>query len=231
MSHETLLAGIAGSLLWLDRFQLCQFMVSRPIVSAPLVGWIVGDFAAGVAAGLLYEFLWLRTPPVGGFIAPDSTLASIATAAVSAGVGSGAQIGLTSVVFLSFLFLFPLCFVGRRVDGLLRVGLGKIAKRAETAQVGGGDRVVAVHLMAGLVLGFVSAFVVLVVTIEGFTFLLGRVVQDLPSTVTKSLGFGFYVVPLLGAADFLLGTESRHDTALFIAGLAAAVAIGSGLFS
>lgn len=229
MSHESLLAGVAGGLLWLDRFQLCQVMVSRPIVSAPLVGWISGDITAGVASGLLFELLWLRTPPVGGFIAPDTTLAAIATAAVSARVGSATNIGLTPVVFLSFLFLFPLCFVGKKVDELLRLRLGKIANRSAESQRHGDDRVVYLHLVAGLVLGFSCAFLVLVPTIEGCTFLLTRVIQTLPSTISRSFGFGFYLVPLLGAVDFLLGMDELRHKLLFLAGLIAAVAMGSGL--
>jgi mannose/fructose/N-acetylgalactosamine-specific phosphotransferase system component IIC len=192
------------------------------------VGWIVGDIAAGVASGLLFEFLWLRTPPVGGFIAPDATLAAIATAAVSAGVESATQISLGPVVFLSFVFLFPLCFVGKKVDELLRLGLGKIAKRAEESQMRGEDRVVYVCFAAGLALGFCCAFLVLVLTIETFTFLVSRVVQALPSMICRSLGLGFYLVPLLGAADFLLGMDELRHRVLFLAGLIATVVLGSG---
>ena len=134
MIQQSLLAGAVGGLLWLDRFQLCQVMISRPIVAAPIVGWSVGDTAAGVAAGILFELLWLRIPPVGGFIAPDVTMASIATAAVAAGVRSSTDVGVTAGVFLSFLFLLPLCVVGKKVDELLRLGLGKIAGFAERDQ-------------------------------------------------------------------------------------------------
>jgi len=204
-------------------------MVSRPIVAAPLVGWIVGDIAAGVASGLLFEFLWLRTPPVGGFIAPDATLAAIATAAVSAGVGSATEIGLGPVVFISFLFLFPLCFLGKKVDELLRLGLGKLAKRAEESQMRGEDRAVYVYLAAGLTLGFCCAFLVLVPTIEVFTFLLSRMVQAFPPAMCRSLELGFYLVPLLGAADLLVGMDEVRHKVLFLAGLMATVAMGSGL--
>ncbi len=229
MSHESLLASVVGGLLWLDRFQICQVMVSRPIVSAPLVGWMMGDITAGTASGLLFEFLWLRTPPVGGFIAPDVTLAAIATAAVSAGVTSATGTSLTSVVFLSFLVLLPLCFVGKKIDILLRLGLGYIAKRAEKSQKGGEAGIVCLHLAAGLVLGFSCAFLVLVCTTEVFTFLLSRVVQALPSTICRSLGFAFYLIPLLGAMDYLLGMEESKYKVLFVSGLIVAVALGSGL--
>lgn len=229
MSHESLLAGALGGLLWLDRFQICQFMVSRPIVSGPLVGWMAGDITAGTASGILFEFLWLRTPPVGGFIAPDVTLGAIATAAVSAGVAAATGTSLTSVVFLSFLVLLPLCFVGKGIDKLLRLGLGSIARRAEAAQRRGEDGIVRLYIAAGLVLGFFCAFLVLVPTIEGFTFLLTRVVRELPSPVCRSLGYGFYLVPLLGATEYLLGMEEPKFKVLFISGLVVAAAMGSML--
>jgi mannose/fructose/N-acetylgalactosamine-specific phosphotransferase system component IIC len=172
MIYDSLMAGAVGGLLWLDRFQLCQFMISRPIVSASIVGWIMGDITVGVASGVIFELLWLRRPPVGGFIAPDVTLASIATAAVSAGVRSSVDVGIASVVFLSFLVLLPVCFIGKKMDEILRLGLGKIARIAEKSQINGRDRAVGLYFLSALVLGFSAASLVLVPTILCFTFLL-----------------------------------------------------------
>ena len=190
----------------------------------------MGDTAAGVAAGILFELLWLRIPPVGGFIAPDVTMASIATAAVAAGVRSSTDVGVTAGVFLSFLFLLPLCVVGKKVDELLRLGLGKIAGFAERDQKEGRDRVVYLHFLTALGLGFCAAFLVLVPTIVCFTALLGPMVQALPKSVIRSLGFGFYLVPLLGAADCMLGLREPRHKVLFAGGLLAAVVGGLALF-
>lgn len=230
MIHQSLLASAVGGLLWLDRFQFCQVMISRPIVAAPIVGWSVGDVAAGAAAGIIFELLWLRRPPVGGFIAPDVTMASVATAAVSAGIRSSTDVGVTAVVFLSFLFLLPLCFVGRKVDELVRLGLGRIARVSEAAQLEGRDRILSVHFLAALALGFSAAFVVLVPTIICFTFLLGLILPALPQSMIRALGFGFYVVPLVGAADCVLGLEQSRHKVFFVAGLIAAVVVGFVLY-
>ena len=115
MMREVLLTGAVGGLLWLDRFQIFQVMISRPIVAAPLVGWIVGDINSGLASGLIFEMLWLRRPPLGGFIGPDVTLASIAVSSVSAAVRSETGVDLLPVVLMSFLLLFPVSFLGTRL--------------------------------------------------------------------------------------------------------------------
>jgi PTS system mannose-specific IIC component len=219
MIYDSLMAGAVGGLLWLDRFQLCQFMISRPIVSASIVGWIMGDITVGVASGVIFELLWLRRPPVGGFIAPDVTLASIATAAVSAGVRSSVDVGIASVVFLSFLVLLPVCFIGKKMDEILRLGLGKIARISEKSQINGHDRVVGLHFLLALVLGFSAAFLVLVPTILCFTLLLTYIVQALAPSILRALGVGFYVVPLLGAADCMVGLDEPRYHVLFLIGL------------
>lgn len=225
MLTEAVLAGALGGLLWLDRFQVFQVMISRPMVSAPLVGWIIGDLSAGLASGLLFEMLWLRRPPVGGFISPDVTLSSIATCAVSASVRAETGAELLPIVFLSFLTLLPTAFLGIKLDILLRILVGKIAPSAERVQASGGDRKVLLYFAAALSFGFFLGFLFLVpITVAGML-LLTRCVPLLPPTLMKALGMGFFVIPLLGILDLLVGLEHRRHAILFLIGFLASVGI------
>ena len=223
MITEALIAGACGGLLWLDRFQIFQVMVSRPIVSGPLVGWIVGDLNAGLASGLLFELLWLRRPPVGGFISPDVTLASIANSAVSASVRTETGAELLSIVFLSFVTLLPIAFLGTKLDILLRTLVGKIAHAAEKVQFSGGERAVIPYFAVALGLGFSLAFLFLVPIILFGTFFLAHLVPLIPPIVMRALGTAFFVVPLLGIIDLLVGLEHTRHTILFLVGFLAAL--------
>jgi len=223
MITEAIVAGAVGGVLWLDRFQIFQVMISRPMVSAPLVGWASGDLSAGLASGLLFEMLWLRRPPVGGFISPDVTLASIATCAVTALVRAETGAELLPIVFLSFVVLFPTSFLGTKLDILLRTLVGKIAPSAERVQASGGDREVLLYFVAALGLGFLLAFLFLVpITLAGM-FLLLRIVPLLPPLVMRAAGMAFFVVPLLGVLDVLTGLEQKRHAILFLIGFLASL--------
>jgi PTS system mannose-specific IIC component len=227
MMREVLLTGAVGGLLWLDRFQIFQVMISRPIVAAPLVGWIVGDLNSGLASGLIFEMLWLRRPPLGGFIGPDVTLASIAVSSVSAAVRSETGVDLLPVVLMSFLLLFPVSFLGTRLDVLLRKYVGRIATHAEKIQAEGADRAVFIYFGSALALGYCFAFLFLVTITLGGALILTWIVPLIPPPVIRATGTAFYLVPLLGALDLFVGLEQRPHAVLFIIGFL--VALGTSL--
>ena len=59
MLKEAFCAATIGGLLWLDRYQIGQLMIFRPIVVGPIIGGALGDFSLGLAVGVLFEVLWL----------------------------------------------------------------------------------------------------------------------------------------------------------------------------
>ena len=218
--HEALLAGAAGGLLWLDRFQALQIMISRPIVCGPAIGWIAGDLSAGLASGIIFEMLWLRRPPVGGYMPPDGTLASMATAGVAAIVRGETGMPVTAIVLISFLCLFPVSHLGRLLDGILRSSLSRLARRAELIQPRRERRIVSVPLVLGLVLGYSICFAALFPVIVAGSLIVGALVKLLNPPIIRALGSAFYAVPLLGLADLMVGREDRADAVPFLVGLA-----------
>lgn len=227
MIHEALLAGALGAIFWLDRFQLFQLMLSRPIVAAPVIGWALGDPLSGFASGLLYEVLWLERPPVGGYIPPDSTFASVATAAVSALVRSHVSAPLTSVVFLTFLCLFPISFVGAKLDFFIREGLGKLSRSAEKALMNGEEIPVSKYFAGGLILGFGCSFLVFVPTFLIGDIMVSSLIERCSAPVIRSLELSYYAVPLVGVAELIEGLQERRFIILFAVGLI--LSLGAGL--
>lgn len=88
----TLPLSLLGGALALDQTSLGQFMVSRPLVSATLTGWIVGDPASGLVAGALLEVLVLPAFPIGGARFPEGGPSGV-VAAVAAAEGPGGIVG------------------------------------------------------------------------------------------------------------------------------------------
>jgi mannose PTS system EIIC component len=226
MVHEALLAAALGGLFWLDRFQVFQLMLSRPLVAAPVIGWALGDPFSGFASGLLYEMLWLDRPPVGGYIPPDSTFASVATAAVAALVKAHSSAPLTAVAFLSFLCLFPVSFAGARVDHFVRTGLGRLARSAEQGLMDGGGIPAPKYFAAGLILGFGCAFLGLFPIILIGDVFVGSLLEHCSAAVVRSFELSYYAVPLVGVAELIGGLQERRFIIMFAVGLILSLGVG-----
>jgi PTS system mannose-specific IIC component len=226
MIYEALLAAVLGGLFWLDRFQIFQLMLSRPLVAAPVIGWALGDPLSGFASGLLYEVLWLERPPIGGYIPPDSALASVATAAVSAYVRVHSPAPLTAVVFLAFLCMFPVSFIGSRLDFFVRTGLRRIARSAEQTFLNGSQSTVPKFFAGGLALGFLCSFLVLFPVILAGDLLVSSFLQSCSASVIKSFEFSYYAVPLLGVAQIMQGLQEKRFIILFMTGFILSLGVG-----
>lgn len=76
-------AGVA--VLELDTALVAQWLVSRPLVVGPLVGWLAGDLETGIAMGALTEVFCLEELPVGSVVPPNGAVAAAAAVLLSAG--------------------------------------------------------------------------------------------------------------------------------------------------
>ncbi len=84
------LVGIIGGMVDLDSTAAWQFMVSQPIVAAPLTGLFLGFLTGSVAEGLrlglmvgaILQFLWIEQLPLGMNVPPDAALASVISVAL-----------------------------------------------------------------------------------------------------------------------------------------------------
>ncbi len=65
---------ILMAFLSLDETAVGQFMVSRPIVTGPLVGWLIGRAGIGLEMGALIELIWIGDVPVGAHLPLDLTM-------------------------------------------------------------------------------------------------------------------------------------------------------------
>ena len=67
---EMFLISTVAAVLSLDITAFGQFMVSRPIVSATLVGYMLGDANTGFWMGMTVELIWISAIPMGAAIPP-----------------------------------------------------------------------------------------------------------------------------------------------------------------
>jgi len=128
-----LLIGAAVALVCgLDRTAIMQVMISRPIVAAPLVAWLLGEPMVGLQVGTMVELLWLARLPVGAAIPPDDTQVAIAGSVLAINLGNLLQVEGTEIVLLSLLVAIPLGKVGQYFDHFSRQINIRLLAKAET---------------------------------------------------------------------------------------------------
>jgi mannose/fructose/N-acetylgalactosamine-specific phosphotransferase system component IIC len=82
MSHWLPVA-LLMAFLSLDETAVGQFMLSRPIVVGPLVGWLLGRADIGLEMGALIELIWIGDVPVGAHLPLDLMMLSGTAVALS----------------------------------------------------------------------------------------------------------------------------------------------------
>ncbi|MDR2870428.1 MAG: hypothetical protein LBV04_08265 [Deferribacteraceae bacterium] len=102
---ELLLIPLAG--LWsMDRSTAFNFMISRPLVVAAVIGGISGNFIWCFAGGILFEIIGLMDMPVGTRISRDSTFAAFVFAYVIAHL----PVVTTEYCFFTLIIAYVLVF-------------------------------------------------------------------------------------------------------------------------
>ncbi|MGC8657453.1 MAG: PTS sugar transporter subunit IIC [Desulfomonilaceae bacterium] len=219
MLQEAFLAGPIGSLLWLDRYQIGQLMISRPIVVGSILGGVLGDITTGLSVGVLFEVLWLRRPPIGGFIAPDVTFASAISASIAIIVHGQHHFDVLALALLSFMLCMPLAFLGSKLDLVVRLCLGKMAIPAGEALAQRDSPKLAIFFISSLITGFVICLLTQVPIIIVGSVVLNHIVKIWPQNLLEALKFAYLAVPTLGALDMLAGNLDKSSLIYFVIGL------------
>lgn len=189
----------------LDRTAALQIMISRPIVAAPLVAWLLGDVGVGLEIGLMVELLWLARLPVGAAIPPDDT--QVAIAATVLAVSLGGILGQSGLEYqlLCLLIALPFGKFGQFFDRFARQYNGrKVAlfdSYLEAGQFGAMERT---HLMGLFCFALAAVGTYLAVICGGLLVIPVLAPMLLPS-LAESAPWLRLALPLVGIA-IILGT-------------------------
>jgi PTS system mannose-specific IIC component len=202
---DYLVAGTVAVCSGLDRTAALQFMVSRPIVAAPLTGWLLGDAFVGLQVGILLELLWLGRLPVGAAIPPDDT--QIAVGSTLLAVTMGNMLGLSGLAFiiLCTLTAIPLGKGGQLFDRMARHWNGKLLDRTKAALAAGKLEAVEQNHLRGLVhfaLSSLATFAVIVTVGSLFLYYFAPLLINPVADAANWLRLAF---PVVGTA-IIIGT-------------------------
>jgi mannose PTS system EIIC component len=119
MMNHWLAVSLLLAFLSLDVSAVGQFMVSRPIVVGPLVGWVCGHPDIGLEMGALIELIWIGDLPVGAHLPLDlMMLTGVSVAFASELVGS--QYPVKAVMTYALGVSIPLAVLSTELEVFIR---------------------------------------------------------------------------------------------------------------
>jgi PTS system mannose-specific IIC component len=126
----SLLIALIGGIVDLDSTATWQFMISQPIVAAPLTGLFLGNLFGEAATGLklglmvgtILQLLWIEKLPLGMNVPPDAALASVLSVALGfiAGRSYDTYAEREVCYTVALLFSVALGLLGRSLDMFVR---------------------------------------------------------------------------------------------------------------
>ena len=214
---QVLAAALLGGLIGLDRTALGQFMISQPVVAAPVTGWVLGDLNAGLIIGGVLELIWVMDLPVGTFVPADSTATAISATAIAAIGGRGsAEPWMIGFCLLLTTIMVP---VTMAADHLMRTRNASIPEHA----LGGRGRptegsITRWHL-AGLLAFFLKSFLLCLGLIAAGVAAL-RLFERAPEVAHRAAVLFLLLLPFLGAASMMRRLSIRNLDRTLLTGFA-----------
>lgn len=111
-------AAVVLAFLALDETALGQFMVSRPIVTGPVIGWLLGRVDIGLELGALIELIWINDLPVGAHLPLDLTMLSGTAVALACELSKGGHV--EAVMTYALGVAIPLAAGSTEIEILVR---------------------------------------------------------------------------------------------------------------
>lgn len=127
------MTAVVAVLCGLDRTAAGQFMFCRPIVAAPLTGWLLGEAAIGLQVGAMLELLWLGRLPVGAAIPPDDSQVAVGCTFLAVMAQSYSGLPPQTLAVACLLVGMPFGKAGQLFDRLARVLNARLLSKAELA--------------------------------------------------------------------------------------------------
>lgn len=185
-----------ASLVELDAACLGQFMISKPLVVGPVLGFFLGRPDVGLLVGALVELTGLQNLPVGGHLPGNGTVAASACLLMALGPARlPLELAFPTGLFLGWTHARGEAFLRQRRAGFCRLVENKLNE---------GDRPRFGSLAArSLAQQACWTALLLAAALAFLAPALDLVWRDVPYLLKAGLGFGFLVCPALAAAGLL----------------------------
>ena len=200
MLKEALVGSLAGGVLALDAEAAFQFMISRPLVCGPIIGFILGDMGVGLAIGVILELLNADNLLVGGKTPSDASLSTVIAVVVALTNKNhfGGEVK-TSVLVLSIVYSFYLGFLASKLEHSFKTRINVwLLHRADRYAEDGRIRELARLNWIGLILRYLKNFSLSLVAILIGFYSIKELVEVMPLWSERLWHNLYFLFPFIG---------------------------------
>lgn len=197
---EILFLAFLAAVFSMDITAFGQFMISRPIVCAPIFGYLLGDIKTGLWVGMIVELIWTSVIPMGAAIPQDAT--SVAILSMVWGLASYPD---QKGAMLLAMMLAALCgILFKQLDIWMRYYNVKIVHWVEQGVEKGDEARISKGIYIGLGLFLLKAFVFYAVLFVPGKLLVAWLYPRLAPGAVQGLELAWKMLPLAGMAVLLV---------------------------
>ncbi|WP_037582318.1 PTS mannose/fructose/sorbose/N-acetylgalactosamine transporter subunit IIC [Sporolactobacillus terrae] len=206
---QAFLVALVGSLCYMESRLGGQHMLDRPIIIAPLIGLIMGDFQTGLILGGQLELVWMGLVGIGTTTPPDVVVGSALATALAINTGANWQTTLTLAI--------PIALVAQIV-AIAGGSFNAIFAHYADNQVSKGNwKGVAVGQWAGSTIMFLSKFIPIIIGFMVGAPAIKLFVNSIPKVVQDGLAQSGNLLPALGIAMLMqLTYDKKYSPFLFL---------------
>ena len=190
-------------------------MLRRPLLIAPIVGLIMGDFQAGLYIGATLEIMWMGVGNVGAYSAPD----------IISGTCIGTALGISSGgTEVAVALAVPTSLLAQQLLILYRSGIVALNSIAERmAETGDFKKIFKINFVPMMIAFLVRAVPTFIAIYFGAG-VIDAIVAALPANIMSGLNVAGKIIPAVGIGLLMLMMIKKADLWVFlIAGFALAV--------
>jgi mannose/fructose/N-acetylgalactosamine-specific phosphotransferase system component IIC len=215
MTLDILTISLLGALLSLDRTAAFQSMIAQPIITAPIIGFILGDVYIGIKVGTALQLLWICNLPLGSYIPPDENLAAILiTSCAILGTNVIHVNNINSFVVLNILLLLPLAYFGSVVDMWVRNVNSRLSHVADKEVEESNFNQVERKNILGMTVFYIINFAVIFVLLSLSVNLPVLIYKMLPDFFVHRLAVLYPVILIVGVVTLLYGNKAKKSLAI-----------------
>ncbi|MDD3361510.1 MAG: PTS sugar transporter subunit IIC [Hespellia sp.] len=209
-----LMALIITLVVWVITWAEAWFaypMINTPLVLCPIVGFLLGDFQAGIIAGATLQLVFLGVMQIGGTLPADASLGAVIGVAFSITLGQDVETALT--------FAVPIAALGSTftllkyiINGLVNPYVEKLVEKGDAKGI---ERV---HVLVSFLPDLPKMAILFVALAWGTGFAQGML-DAIPAVVQSGLDYATGLMPAVGFALLLRMMWSKQMAVYFFFGV------------
>ena len=206
-----------GTCLYMDRTHAFQFMVSRPVVAAPIVGIFTGNFVMALFIGAVIELMWIREIPIGAVVPPDeTTLASLVASVGILNLPLDSRHNLALYMYALIIFL-PTAYVTPLIDAALRNVNNRFWHAAHDSILHNRLARIPLYHWAGALTAFFVYFITHFAFLLSGLLLISLTFDVLPPLIKAALFISGCLAPIVGIGAALSTMRGKWALVIFCA--------------